>query len=1051
MEANRISIVKRILKIFLIGTGITFLVFGIVTWVVVKKKNDWLLNQIYAYVKNSQSGQLNITALDLKLFRNFPRVTLELSGITYYEHWDSVRTAEEQPILRAEQLFVALELLPLLRDELNIEAVNLNEGQFSIVQYPDESLNIQRALVQPTKLSAAKVNSATTPIPGVPQQKSEPVKPPPVSQSSQGLQIELESLEINNLLVTINFHGQPPAGIQLQQLEASLVHAGSSIYAEVLAKQFIQRLSVKNTSLPPGEITLAAEIQYELKTKLLTIFTGAITYNDFLATLHGSYQHSGNFPVELAIDASSNDLELLSTLLKPEVLRANPDILEQGDIYFRGRVFGDVKAQQPQFDFTFGLKDLRFELPQQAGTISQVGFEGQIQSGTASDYSSASIRIHNLRGNLPGGFLKGQFRLQNFVTPYLQYEVQAKVKLDNYDQVFPIESVKNLKGALSMEASFDGPIKHFAGHPMDSSRTSSMVLEGVSFTVTKSNKAVSGLSAKIENRKNQATIQSLSFVYGESELLVNATVNNLLYFILDRENEIEATGSLRSQKLHTRDFILDTLLTAQVQEQVRDLAFDFELKTTTLPDSMNFTMPAIDFTIKNLSAKLDQLPDLKQVDAEVGWRQSPEGSVWTVSGFQAVLPHGHVAVGGDLTVPKIGPWRFNAKLKLQEFPWTYVRELVAEIKEEAEPQAKTLSKNEMDLLTADLDLSAAVITYPFDIVSLTVRDSRGAYSMPQSETISAENIDMTLNHFYFLHPENSGALSGLKELQGVISMKKLKIPAFKPFDITMTGQGQSDQLVLNFLRSSPEADLQQGQLEIDLTNKVWNYHLQFHTKQANLRFFIEKVSTRNLMDGYIDYSLDLKAQGSTWPTIRQSLVGSIELDGKDLHLYGVDIDDVLRKYEKSQNFNLTDLGAVVVAGPVGLAVTKGSDFVSLAQVNLDSTQQTIIKTLYAGWKFKNDQFITQDVAFATPLNRIAFDGRIDFASDSIPGLTIAVVDKNGCSLMDQKLYGNLNNLQHGKLNITKTLFGSVINFVNAVVGRDCKPVYKGKVPAPVGK
>ncbi len=51
--------------------------------------------------------------------------------------------------------------------------------------------------------------------------------------------------------------------------------------------------------------------------------------------------------------------------------------------------------------------------------------------------------------------------------------------------------------------------------------------------------------------------------------------------------------------------------------------------------------------------------------------------------------------------------------------------------------------------------------------------------------------------------------------------------------------------------------------------------------------------------------------------------------------------------------------------------------------------------------------------------------------------------------MDQKLYGKMKTLKTGKLNITKTVFGSVINFVKAIVGKDCKPVYTGMVQDPL--
>jgi len=58
--------------------------------------------------------------------------------------------------------------------------------------------------------------------------------------------------------------------------------------------------------------------------------------------------------------------------------------------------------------------------------------------------------------------------------------------------------------------------------------------------------------------------------------------------------------------------------------------------------------------------------------------------------------------------------------------------------------------------------------------------------------------------------------------------------------------------------------------------------------------------------------------------------------------------------------------------------------------------------------------------FLTATNRIAFDGQIDFAKDSIPGITISVVDKNGCSLMDQKLlWKNGKKMKTGKLTLLK--------------------------------
>ncbi len=157
---------------------------------------------------------------------------------------------------------------------------------------------------------------------------------------------------------------------------------------------------------------------------------------------------------------------------------------------------------------------------------------------------------------------------------------------------------------------------------------------------------------------------------------------------------------------------------------------------------------------------------------------------------------------------------------------------------------------------------------------------------------------------------------------------------------------------------------------------------------------------------------------------------------------------MLEKYEKSQKFNLVDLGAFMVAGPLGPVLTKGTDFARLMTINIDSTERTPIKSFRGNLRFEKGVFSSEDVAFATAKNLIAFDVAVDIKNDTIPGITIAVVDKNGCSLMDQKIHGKTSNLNVGKLNVTGSVLGPVIHVANAVVGNNCKPVYKGSVRHP---
>jgi|GEM_PF-923758 len=1050
----------RILKFIGIGVAIILSVFGTASWIVFDNKNEWLLIQLQSYLMESQSGQLKITSIDLKLFRNFPDVTVALGGVDYYEHRDSVRTPEEKPILHVDQAFVAFEFLPLINDELKVSEITLSKGQLNIAEYKNGLLNINHALAKPTaskakirnteivKEPAQKLRSPVEKKQSKPDASHEPDKIKPKPQEK--FYVDLQYIDLTDILLTWSQYNNPHSSVILvNKLEASLLQDENALSVNLTSSLTIQSFLINKTKLPSGDLKFNADLNYEGASQKVTVQQGKIDFDVFSATVSGSYTHKKNQMLDVQIDASSNDLALLSLIIKPEVLKKNPGMLKQGDIYVKGRVFGELKNRRPQLDVSFGVDDLTLTLPDQRGTFKDVGFKGRFKSGRLSNYSRAMVEVRNLKGELPGGFVKGDFSLNNFIDPYMKYDLEAQLKLDGYDQIFQIDFLKELRGSVSLRADFDGPFKFFAEHRMDSSRSSSITFDDLSFLVPKTNQRITGLSGKIENKYNQATIQQLTLRYGKNDLLLNATVDNLVYFLIKKETSIVASGNLKSDQIFTKDFIMDTLKTAQVQDRISNLSLDFHVKTSERKLEGDSLLPDIAFTINNLTAKLDKLADINRIDTKGVFSETASGLKLTLEKFNAVMPQGKLDVTGDLFIPEEKLWTFHARVKANRFPWTYIKDLIAEIKDGSEPSAKNLPVKEMDIFTGDLDLSSTIVTYPFDFNKLDVRDSRIEFEAAGSKKLSVERLNLALDNLHFIHPENSGSITGLKSTRGTLELKQLSIPGLNKLNINMDITGENDSLDIAFSSATQMAKSEHGKLLMDISKKDIAYRLNYNVHDANLEYFIKQHYKKKFMSGDIDYVIDLHSSGSDFTEVKKNLAGSVQLTGDSIILYGADIDKMLKKYERSQKFNLTDLGAILVAGPIGLAITKGSDFVSLATIHLDSTKRTRIQKLMASWKLEGKQLSTEDVAFATPMNRLAFNVQIDFGRDSIPGLTIAVVDKNGCALMDQKLHGKFGDLKTGKLNVAKTLFGSVINFVNAVVGKDCKPVYSGVIQDPL--
>jgi hypothetical protein len=176
------------------------------------------------------------------------------------------------------------------------------------------------------------------------------------------------------------------------------------------------------------------------------------------------------------------------------------------------------------------------------------------------------------------------------------------------------------------------------------------------------------------------------------------------------------------------------------------------------------------------------------------------------------------------------------------------------------------------------------------------------------------------------------------------------------------------------------------------------------------------------------------------------LNGDMLISGKDLTVYNIDIDEVLTRFKRTQNFNLVDISAFLLAGPAGAVITKASDYAIL--LNMDPSKQSTIREFMSSWKLNEGVIMAQDVALTTEKSRIALKGGVDFYKGEFKNLTLAVVDKNGCSLISQMISGSLTKPQLEPMKVANTILAPITNVLKLIAGVDCKPFYTGSLPHP---
>ena len=240
-----------------------------------------------------------------------------------------------------------------------------------------------------------------------------------------------------------------------------------------------------------------------------------------------------------------------------------------------------------------------------------------------------------------------------------------------------------------------------------------------------------------------------------------------------------------------------------------------------------------------------------------------------------------------------------------------------------------------------------------------------------------------------------------------------------------------------------------GSIRADFSGPVALYHVDYTLSQFPIEAFFKTLSQKQVATGRMDFSANVSTQGSTVKEMRQGMQGRISLRGKNLTLSGSDLDREFERFESSQSFNLVDVGAFFFVGPLGLVVTKGYDFASLAQARGGSSE---VQTLISDWKVERGMAHAQDVAMATKKNRIALQGRLDFVNDQFDEMTVALVDSKGCVKVRQKISGTFQNPTVAQPNLATSLAGPALRLLKKggelLTGRQCDVFYAGSVAAP---
>jgi len=307
-----------------------------------------------------------------------------------------------------------------------------------------------------------------------------------------------------------------------------------------------------------------------------------------------------------------------------------------------------------------------------------------------------------------------------------------------------------------------------------------------------------------------------------------------------------------------------------------------------------------------------------------------------------------------------------------------------------------------------------------------------------------------------LHDLSIPAAPGAELAKGISFVGDLSVKGLKSTDLAVSDVRAKVTAASGVYRIRPFTmrlfgGAGEGGILVDLSGKTPALAVNYTLSKFRAEESLASLSRKRYLSGPMTVTPDLSLRGKDAAGMKRTLSGSLSLRGDGLTLHGMDIDAILSKTEEAQSLNLADVGAFLLAGPLGSAAVKGYRFEGLYR-SAAREGETPITRLVSDWTVRDGVADARDVAFSTGKNRIALKGKLDLVNGRFVDVTVAVLDEKGCAKIRQRISGPFGAPRMDKTSVLQSLAEPILGMferTRKLLGRSsCEPFYGGTVSHP---
>ncbi|MEX2363228.1 MAG: AsmA-like C-terminal region-containing protein [Balneolaceae bacterium] len=477
--------------------------------------DERLKSMILPEVREAVGTEVQVENMSLTFFKTFPRLGVELTEFVLPD-------PNGEEVVTLEELLVGIELFPLMRDEISISELILNQPVLNYRIFEDNTTNIDFLLA----------------LAGSPEEPAE---------DESGYSIAIPNFTIQS--ATINYRDEAgdmqimmsdlnaDISLQFAELIESRIEADlGSLNAVVEGENYVENLS----------LSLNQTSTIDLEREIIEITEGIFSIRGLALNLNGSVSSwSSEAPVlDLSFSSNSENFGELLRLAPPEFDEYLTDLETRGALVLEGSVSGSyTKDQLPEFDVVLTVNDGYLKNPELPDAIENI----QIQLSANNDL----VTIQEFQAIAAENLISGSGTVERPLEEdgVFSVKLNGDVDLATVSRFYPIEEfdIRELRGLLTTNMEANGSLEN----PEEASFSGNFTLSDGMLQYAGVSQAIEGINANVVASQDLITIKSAEFKASSNTFSMSGLVRNPLK---EDSRTVDLTSNLNFDLATIKDF-----------------------------------------------------------------------------------------------------------------------------------------------------------------------------------------------------------------------------------------------------------------------------------------------------------------------------------------------------------------------------------------------------------------------------------------------------------------------------------------------------------------